>query len=121
MFGESSLSKDPNRSVASFIIDDVNDAHRRFVLAQVPIVVAGIVITDAGSETFDLPGRNSFIVESTVSSHIKASIDGLNWHQLNSSPGTYFTHTSQFPWRFFKVFAHAVGTSGTATFAAVKI
>ena len=32
MLGEASLAKDPNRSVASFIVDDVNDAHRRFAL-----------------------------------------------------------------------------------------
>ena len=122
MLGEASLAKDPNRSVASFIVDDVNDAHRRFALAQVPIIIANFSITDSGPDIFDLPGRNSFVVEATVSVHVDASIDGLNWHTISGgSPGTYINFTSQYPWRFFKVLAHTSGATGKATFAAVKI
>ena len=121
MSAESSIARDPLLSNGSFVIDDVNDAYRRFVLAQVPIIIHNISYdnTLANSKMFDLPGRNSFIVEATTSVHLYASINGTSWTNLDSTAGAHLEILSQHPWRFFRIVASG-NTTGTASFAAVK-
>lgn len=116
---ESTLARDPSLSSSSFVVDDFNDAQRKFFLAQVPIIISKVSVADNGL-VFDLPGRNSFLVESSINVHLDASIDGGTWHTLNSNTETFVQVLSQYPWRYFKLRPHTPGQSGTATFAAVK-
>jgi len=144
MAGEIALKKLYANHPDKYIVDDMQEAQRRFYLPKTLIVIPvwDKLLTADGvinltSETFELSGRNQFALEITVagamsagSVRMEASITGSAWTPVtNSTTSLIMTNTSAFaywntsyPYRYHRlIFATALagGTSATITLAAI--
>ena len=144
MAGEIALKKLYGNIASAYIVDDLNEAQRRFFLPKTLIVIPvwQTLLTADGvinltSYVYDLSGRNQFALEISVvgamtagSVRMEASITGSAWTPVaNSTTSLILTNTSAFaywntsyPYRYYRlIFATALvgGTSATITLSAI--
>jgi len=122
---------------ASYIIDDVNEAQRRFFLSQVLIVIpcwnnfVTTATTEHYSEILEIPGRTHFNFEfkatGAASCVFQGSLTKDNWNDIATIPLTsssYFSSSiaSSVPYRFYRLkLTSAAQQTISLTFAAIKI
>lgn len=144
MSGEIALKKLYANNSTAYIVDDLNEAQRRFYLPKTLIVIPvwNKLLTADGvlnltSDVYDLSGRNQFALEISVvgamsagSVHMEGSITGYAWTDIaNSTTSLIMTNASAFaywnssyPYRYYRLkFGAALvgGTSATITLSAI--
>lgn len=144
MVGEIALKKLYENNTTAYIVDDLNEAQRRFFLPKTLIVIPvwqklltadGVI--NLTSDIYELSGRNQFALEISVvgamtagSIHLEGSITGSAWTDIaNSTTSLILTNASAFaywnsnyPYRYYRMkfgTALAGGTSATITLSAI--
>lgn len=142
MVGEIALKKLYADNPVSYVIDDINEAQRRFFLAKNVIVIPAwsALTTAAGvinltSSTYELPGRTNFTLECTAVGNMSAgavklqgSLTALAWNDIATSSlalnatTAFYTINSNYPYRYYRLLISTAlvgGTSVNITLAAV--
>lgn len=144
MAGEIALKKLYGNIASAYIVDDLNEAQRRFFLPKTLIVIpvwqkllTADGVLNLTSDVYELSGRNQFAIEATVagtmtagSVQMEASITGSAWIAVagstvsliltNASSFTYWN--TSYPYRYYRLkfgAALAGGTSATITLSAI--
>ena len=128
--GQSRLAKLTTLPSGSFVIDDVNDAMRYWYLSGVPVIILSALQSGTESDTYDLPGRNSFIIDSktAVAINLQGSLDGSTFTTICTTSGSAtlqvfnaLTATTgamiTAPFRYYRLTA---ASNATANFSAVR-
>lgn len=122
---------------AAYIIDDVNEAQRKFFLSQVLIAIpvwnnfVTVANTNYYSEILEIPGRTHFNFEfkstGAASCILEGSLTKDNWNTVGTASltsSTFFSSsiTSNIPYRFYRLNLSSAATQTISlTFAAIKI
>lgn len=121
--GQARLAKLTTLTSGSFVIDDVNDAMRYWYLSVVPTVILNALNTSQASDIYDLPGRNSFVVDSktAVIINVQGSLDGSTFVNICSTTAaatvqTFNVNTAT-AFRYYRLTA---ASNVTAHFSAVR-
>jgi len=121
--GQARLAKLTTLPSGSFVIDDVNDAMRYWYLSVVPTVILNALNASQASDIYDLPGRNSFVVDSKSSTaiNVQGSLDGSTFLTICSTTAATGIQTFNFntatAFRYYRLTA---ATNVTAHFSAVR-
>lgn len=121
--GQARLAKLATLPSGSFVIDDVNDAMRYWYLSVVPTVILNALNASQASDIYDLPGRNSFVVDSrtAVIVNVQGSLDGSTFVTICSTTAAATVQTFNFntatAFRYYRLTA---ATNVTAHFSAVR-
>ena len=121
--GQARLAKLTTLPSGSFVIDDVNDAMRYWYLSVVPTVILNALNASQASDIYDLPGRNSFVVDSKTATAIdvQGSLDGSTFLTICSTNAATGIQTFNFntatAFRYYRLTA---ATNATAHFSAVR-
>lgn len=121
--GQARLAKLTTLTSGSFVIDDVNDAMRYWYLSVVPTVILNALNASQASDIYDLPGRNSFVVDSktAVIINVQGSLDGSTFVTICSTTAaatvqTFNVNTAT-AFRYYRLTA---ASNVTAHFSAVR-
>lgn len=121
--GQARLAKLATLPSGSFVIDDVNDAMRYWYLSVVPTVILNALNASQASDIYDLPGRNSFVVDSktAVIINVQGSLDGSTFVTICSTTAaatvqTFNVNTAT-AFRYYRLTA---ASNVTAHFSAVR-
>jgi hypothetical protein len=144
MAGEIALKKLYANNASAYIVDDLNEAQRRFFLPKTLIVIpvwqkllTADGVANLTSDIYELSGRNQFAIEATVvgvmsagSVQMEASITGNAWTNVTGSTvslilnnaSTFVYWNTSYPYRYVRLkFVNALvgGTSATITLSAI--
>jgi hypothetical protein len=121
--GQARLAKLTTLPSGSFVIDDVNEAMRYWYLSVVPTVILNALKAGTESDIYDLPGRNSFVVDSKTATiiNVQGSLDGSTFLTICSTTAaatvqTFNVNTAT-AFRYYRLTA---ATNVTAHFSAVR-
>lgn len=121
--GQARLAKLTTLPSGSFVIDDVNDAMRYWYLSVVPTVILNALNASQASDIYDLPGRNSFVVDSKTATiiNVQGSLDGSTFLSICSTTANATVQTFNFntatAFRYYRLTA---ASNVTAHFSAVR-
>jgi hypothetical protein len=121
--GQARLAKLTTLPSGSFVIDDVNEAMRYWYLSVVPTVILNALKAGTESDIYDLPGRNSFVVDSKTATiiNVQGSLDGSTFLTICSTTAAATVQTFNFntatAFRYYRLTA---GATATAHFSAVR-
>jgi len=106
----------------SFVIHDVNEAQRQYLISRVPFIARDVLLAKGYPLTFDLPGRTSFVMERPVRAALTIALSAAisNYGAITLTPATLAAgsatalavngYSTTYPYRFFSA---ALGTDTT--------
>jgi len=121
--GQARLAKLDALPSGSFVIDDVNEAMRYWYLSGIPTVILNALNGSQSSDIYDLPGRNSFIVDNrtAVIVNVQGSLDGTSFVNICSTTATAtiqtFNVVAASAFRYYRLTS---ASNATANFSAVR-
>ena len=121
--GQSRLAKLTTLPSGSFVIDDVNDAMRYWYLSVVPTVILNALSASQASDIYDLPGRNSFVVDSKTATiiNVQGSLDGSTFVTISSTTAAATVQTfNVLGATAFRYYRLTAASNVTAHFSAVR-
>lgn len=132
MAGEIALKKLYANNASAYIVDDLQEAQRRFFLAKNLIVIPvwtnlASAATTYVSDSYELSGKTHFTVEianvgaGTGSIKLQGSVTGTSWSDISSAisvatPVT--TCTSEYPFRYYRFSVSTALTASTTVYLA---
>lgn len=132
MAGEIALKKLHQNNASAYIVDDMQEAQRRFFLAKNLLVIPvwtnlASATTTYVSDSYELSGKTHFTVEianvgaGTGAITLQGSVTGMAWTPISSAisvatPVT--TCTSEYPFRYYRFSVSTALTASTTVYLA---
>jgi len=132
MAGEIALKKLYANNASAYIVDDLQEAQRRFFLAKNLIVIPvwtnlASAATTYVSDSYELSGKTHFTVEivnvgaGTGSIKLQGSVTGTSWSDISSAitvATAVTTCTSEYPFRYYRFSVYTALTASTTVYLA---